>query len=87
LCKVNLKKEKDDIFLVSPKRSFQMVFRVFDFSANVLNWILFLVATGFFCYWCYILVVTLGAQKDKDYHSPTEGKHPYYDPKIYKNEG
>ena len=29
----------------------------------------------------------LGGDKDKDYYSPTEGKFPYYDPNIYKNEG
>lgn len=40
-----------------------------------------------FTYWCYVLVATLGGDKDKDYYSPTEGKNPYYDPKIYKKEG
>jgi hypothetical protein len=39
-----------------------------------MNWILFIVAKLFFCYWCYVLVAVLGNNKDKDYHSPTEGK-------------
>jgi hypothetical protein len=34
----------------------------------------FFVAKLFFCYWCYVLVAVLGNNKDKDYHSPTEGK-------------
>jgi len=29
------------------------------------------------------LVFTLGGNKDKEYFSPTEGHHPYYDPKIH----
>ena len=66
---------------------FKWSFGFYDLFGNVLNWVLFLVASGFFCYWCYTLVVTLGVQKDTDYYSPTEGKFPYYDPKIYKNEG
>ena len=66
---------------------FKWSFGFYDLFGNVLNWVFFLVAAGFFCYWCYVLVVTLGAQKDKRYYSETEGKFPYYDPKIYKNEG
>ncbi|MGX9986505.1 hypothetical protein [Soonwooa purpurea] len=66
---------------------FTWTFGFFDFAGNFLNWVLFIVASGFFIYWCYILVVTLGGDKDKEYHSETEGKFPYYDPKLYKNEG
>ncbi len=65
---------------------FKWSFGLFDFGANVFNWILFLAGVVLFCYWCYILVVTLGGNKDKTYFSPTEGKYPYYDPKIYKKE-
>lgn len=65
---------------------FTATFAFFDFAGNFLNWILFIVSCGFFIYWCYVLVVTLGGEKDKEYYSPTEGKFPYYDPKIYKNE-
>lgn len=65
---------------------FKWSFGFFEFAGNFLNWILFFVAFGFFCYWCYILISTLGGDTDKDYHSPTEGHHPYYDPKIYNKE-
>ena len=69
-------------------KMFKAAFGFYDFAGYFLNWVLFLVATGFFCYWCYyVLVVKLGGQKDKEYVSETEGKFPYYDPKIYKNEG
>lgn len=63
---------------------FKWTFGFFDAFGNVLNWILFIVASILFIYWCYVLVVTLGGDKDKEYFSPTEGKNPYYDPKIYK---
>ncbi len=66
---------------------FKSTFGFFDFAGDFLNWVLFLVASAFFCYWCYVLVVTFGGDKDKKYHSETEGNFPYYDPKIYKNEG
>lgn len=66
---------------------FKWSFGFYDVLGNVLNWVLFLVASALFIYWCYVLVVTLGGDKDKEYYSPTEGKHPYYDPKIYKKEG
>lgn len=66
---------------------FKWTFGFFDFAGNFINWILFIVAAGFFIYWCYVLVVTLGGNKDTEYHSETEGKYPYYDPKLYKNEG
>lgn len=66
---------------------FKWAFGFFDFAGNIMNWILFLIATAMFCYWCYVLVVTLGGDKDKEYYSPTEGHHPYYDPKIYKKQG
>ncbi len=65
---------------------FKWTFGFFDAAGNVLNWILFLVVVALFCYWCYILFATLGGNKDKEYYSPTEGKYPYYDPKIYKKE-
>lgn len=65
---------------------FKWSYRFFDFAGNVMNWVLFIIAVGLFVYWCYVLIVTFGGQKDKTYHSPTEGKFPYYDPKIYKNE-
>ena len=65
---------------------FKWSFGFFDFAENVVNGILFIVATVLFCYWCYVLVVTLGGDKDKEYFSPTEGHHPYYDPKIMKKE-
>jgi hypothetical protein len=74
-------------FWLALSAAFKWSFGFYNLFGNVLNWVLFLVATGYFCYWCYVLVVSLGAQKDKGYFSPTEGKNPYYDPKIYKNEG
>lgn len=63
---------------------FKWVFQIFPFAGNVINWILFFLACAMFCYWCYVLIATLGNNKDREYHSPTEGKHPYYDPEIYK---
>ncbi|ADQ82772.1 hypothetical protein [Riemerella anatipestifer] len=66
---------------------FKWSFGFYDAAGNVLNWVLFLLGCGFFIYWCYTLVVTLGGDKDKEYHSPTEGKFPYYDTNIYKKEG
>ena len=65
---------------------FKWSFGFFDAAGNVMNWILFIVASVMFCYWCYILVATLGGDKDKNYFSPTEGHHPYYDPQIMKKE-
>lgn len=65
---------------------FKWSFGFFEFAGNFINWILFLVSMALFCYWCYILVITLGGDKDKEYHSPTAGKHPYYDPTIYNKE-
>lgn len=61
-------------------------FGMFDFAGSFINWVLFIVASVLFCYWCYVLVVTLGGDKDKEYFSPTEGHHPYYDPKIHRKE-
>ena len=63
---------------------FKWSFGFFDTFGNVLNWILFIVASGFFTYWCYTLVSTLGGDKDKEYSSSTEGKFPYYDPNKNK---
>lgn len=65
---------------------FKWSFGFFDATGYVLNWILFLVGCAFFVYWCYVLVSTLGNNKDKEYYSPTEGKHPYYKPELYKKE-
>ncbi|MDQ1160922.1 hypothetical protein [Chryseobacterium sp. SORGH_AS_0447] len=74
-------------FFLFLSKVFKWSFGFFDAFGNVLNWILFIVCCVMFTYWCYVLVSTLGNNKDKDYYSPTEGKHPYYDPTIYKNEG
>ncbi len=63
---------------------FKWSFGFFDLTANVLNWILFLVSCALFTYWCYVLVVTLGNNKDKEYVSPSKEIRPYYDPEIYK---
>jgi hypothetical protein len=65
---------------------FKWSFGFYDAVGNVLNWVLFIVATALFSYWCYVLLVTLGGAKDKEYFSPTEGHHPYYDPKIHRKE-
>ena len=65
---------------------FKWSFGFYDFSANFMNWILFFVACALFSYWVYVLIVTLGGNKDKEYFSPTEGHFPYYDPRIYKKE-
>ncbi|MFZ4930117.1 MULTISPECIES: DUF6341 family protein [unclassified Chryseobacterium] len=74
-------------FFLFLSKVFKWTFGFFDAFGNVLNWILFIVCCVMFTYWCYVLVVTLGGDKDKDYYSPTEGKNPYYDPNIYKKEG
>jgi hypothetical protein len=50
-----------------------------------MNWILFFVASGIFTYWCYVLLLG-NNNKDKDYHSPTEGKFHYYNPEIHTKE-
>lgn len=65
---------------------FKFSFKFYDLFGNVLNWILFIVASVLFVYWCYVLVVTLGNNKDKEYHSPTEGKFPYYNPDLHTTE-
>lgn len=65
---------------------FKFSFQFYDLFGPVLNWVLFALASGIFTYWCYVLVVTLGNNKDKDYHSPTEGKFPYYNPEIHTHE-
>ncbi|MBC7555566.1 MAG: hypothetical protein H7195_01240 [Chryseobacterium sp.] len=65
---------------------FKWSFGFYDLTANVLNWVLFFVGFGFFCYWCYVLIVKLGANEDKAYTNDTSGHHPYYDPKIYNKE-
>lgn len=65
---------------------FKWSFGFYDFAGNVMNWILFIVASALFCYWCYVLVATLGNNKDKEYYSPTEGKFPYYNPELHTKE-
>ena len=65
---------------------FKWSYGFFDFAGNIVNWLLFIAGTVLFCYWCYVLGVTLGGDKDKEYYSPTEGKHPYYDPNIMRKE-
>lgn len=65
---------------------FKWSFGFYDAFGYVVNWILFLVACALFVYWCYTLVTRLGNNRDKEYYSPTEGKHPYYDPKIYRKD-
>ncbi len=66
--------------------AFKWSFGFFDAAGNIINWILFLVASALFTYWCWVLVSPLGGDKDKEYYSPTEGKFPYYDPKIHRKE-
>lgn len=65
---------------------FKFSFQFYDLTGNVLNWVLFFVASTLFVYWCYVLIVTLGNNKDKEYHSPTEGKFHYYNPDIHTHE-
>lgn len=67
-------------------RVFEWSFGFFNLFSNVINWVLFLVAFGFFCYWCYVLISQLGGNKDKEYVNSTNGKNLYYDPKIYNKE-
>lgn len=69
---------------LSLSKLFKWSFGFYDAAGYILNWILFFAACGFFIYWCYVLVVTLGNNKDKEYYSPTEGKFPYYNPEIMK---
>lgn len=61
-------------------------FGLYDLFGNVMNWILFAVASILFIYWCYVLVVKLGNSKDYDYEPPSKDIRPYYDPKIYKKD-
>lgn len=65
---------------------FKFSFQFYDLFGNVLNWILFSVASVLFIYWCYVLIVTLGNNKDKEYFSPTEGKFMYYNPDLHTKE-
>lgn len=73
-------------FWLTLSKLFKWSFGFYDAVGYVANWILFLAASVFFVYWCYVLIVTLGNNKDKEYYSPTEGKYPYYDPSLYKKE-
>jgi len=50
----------------------------YDVFGYFINWILFLVVSVFFLYWCKVLVFQLGNNKDREYHSETEGKNPYH---------
>ncbi|AJW63614.1 hypothetical protein OZ664_08275 [Elizabethkingia sp. HX WHF] len=63
---------------------FKWSFGFYDTFGNVLNWILFIVACGYFVYWCWILVAPLGNNKDNEYHSDTEDDNPYYREDLYK---
>lgn len=63
---------------------FKWSFQFFDLFGNLINWILFVVASVMFIYWCWELIVPLGNNKDKDYKSPSKEFRPYYDPKIMK---
>lgn len=65
---------------------FKFSFQFYDLFGNVLNWILFTVASVLFIYWCYVLIVTLGNNKDKEYYSPTEGKFMYYNSDLHTKE-
>ncbi|MHA6697068.1 hypothetical protein [Chryseobacterium sp. A321] len=65
---------------------FKWAFGFYDLFGNVLNWVLFFVASAIFIYWCWELMVPLGNNKDKDYKSPSKVKRPYYDPAIYKKD-
>lgn len=59
-------------------------YNFYDVFGYVLNWILFIVASVIFIYWCWELVGPLGNNKDLDYKSPSKEIRPYYDPKIMK---
>lgn len=61
-------------------------FGFYDMLGYILNWILFIVASVLFTYWCWELVVPLGNNKDRDYQSPSKQVRPYYDPKIMKRD-
>lgn len=65
---------------------FKWSFGFYPLMGTIINWVLFLVASAFFIYWCYILVVTLGGDKDHEYKNETAGKFPYYDPEIYRKD-
>lgn len=66
--------------------AFQWSFGFYDIFGTVLNWILFIVASVIFIYWCWELIVPLGNNKDNAYKSPSKVKRPYYDPQIYKKD-
>ena len=84
MCKVNLKKEIMTSLFLLISDAFKWSFQFYDLFGNVLNWILFVVASAYFTYWCWELIVPLGNNKDNDYISPSKEPRPYYDPKIYK---
>lgn len=63
---------------------FKWAFQFYDAFGYILNWILFLVSCIFFVYWCWMLVVPLGNNRDRKYVSPSQVKRPYYDPEVYK---
>ncbi len=63
--------------------AFKWSFQFYDHFANGINWVLFLVASSIFVYWCWELVGPLGNNKDNAYKSPSKQTRPYYDPKMY----
>jgi hypothetical protein len=63
---------------------FKWSFGFFEAFGYLLNWILFIVASIIFIYWCWELVVPLGNNKDRDYKTPSKVIRPYYDPEVYK---
>ncbi|WOC52782.1 hypothetical protein BPO_2135 [Bergeyella porcorum] len=65
---------------------FKWSFNFYDIFGYVLNWILFIVASVLFIYWCWELIVPLGNNKDKQYKSPSKEIRPYYDPSIMKKD-
>ncbi|MFB9121054.1 hypothetical protein ACFFUE_07620 [Bergeyella porcorum] len=65
---------------------FKWSFNFYDIFGYVLNWILFIVASVLFIYWCWELIVPLGNNKDKQYKSPSKEIRPYYDPSIMKRD-
>jgi|GEM_PF-156915 len=67
-------------------KAFVWSFGFYDAFGYFINWILFSVVCVFFLYWCWVLISQFGNNKDKAYHSETEGKNPYYREDLYKIE-
>lgn len=72
-------------FLLWLSGAFKWSFGFFDAFGNVINWVLFIVASSMFFYWCWVLVAKFNGNKDKLYHSTTEEDHEYYTEELYKN--